>query len=186
MKKYLSVILVISALILTSCAREKNTTVTQRIQYDVSIKSPDPSYDWWIQNIEGSQREHLAAVILKGALSGKYQAYDYFYHPISRQKVAQILNDTIMKKVQDKNPPYTSKDTLNIKKITVNDILKIRFMEKWEINEKNMDFSKKVIGIAPVARITDASGNVRWQPLFWIFPDKQYLKEIQKNQVQTY
>jgi len=170
---------------MASCQQKKTTVITSKIQYDVSIKSPDPNYDWWIQNVAGPQREHLATMILEGALSGKYQAYDYFYQPITPKKVAQILNDTIMKQVQDKNPPYELKDTLIIKKITVKDILKLRFMEEWKVNEQNLDFEKKVAGIAPVARITDASGNVRWQPLFWIFPDKAFLKNLQKNQIQA-
>lgn len=169
-----------------SCNQKKETTVvTPKIQYDVFVKSPDPSYDWWIQNIAGPQREQLVATILNGALSGKYPAYDYYYKPISPQQVSRILNDTLRKTVQEKKPPYELKDTLIVKKITVKDILKLRFMEQWEVNEQNLTFEKKVMGIAPVARITDPSGNTRWQPLFWLFPNKTFLKQLKQNQVDT-
>ena len=175
-------LLLFAFLSMTSCHQKTETVVTPKIQYDVSIKSPDASYDWWIQNIAGPQREKLVETILNGALSGKYPAYDYFYKPISPRQVAQILNDTIRKMVREKSPPYDFKDTLIVRKITVKDIVKLRFLEKWEVNEKNLSIEKKVMGLAPVARITDPSGNVRWQPLFWLFPDRTFLKNLQQNQ----
>ncbi|MBN2614444.1 MAG: hypothetical protein JXR71_02010 [Bacteroidales bacterium] len=185
-KIFLTAFPALALVMFSSCHQKKeNTVVTPKIQYDVSIKSPDASFDWWIQNIAGPQREQLVSTILNGALSGKYQAYDYFYKPISREKVAQILNDTLRKTVQDKNPPYELKDTLIIKKITIKNIVKLRFLEKWEVNENTLSFEKKVLGIAPIARITDPSGNTRWQPLFWLFPDKSFLKELKKNQLES-
>lgn len=174
-------IIIFIGIFLSSCQNNKEKVITKKIQYDVSIKSPNPDYDWWIQNISGPQREDLVKMILRGALDGKYQAYDYFYKPISKEKVAQILYDTVHKEIRGKNPPYELKDTLIISTISWKNIEKLRFMEEWNINQENLTFRKKVVGIAPVARITDASGNIRWQPLFWIFPDKNYLKKMEQN-----
>lgn len=162
---------------LSSCQNHLEEQVTKKIQYDVNIKSPNQNYDWWIQNISGPQREALVKMILQGALNGKYQAYDYFYKPITKENVAQILFDTVHKEVHEKNPPYELKDTLIVNRITWKNIERLRFMEEWSVNPKNLSFTKKVVGIAPIAKISDPSGNIRWQPLFWIFPDKNYLKK---------
>ena len=66
-----------------ACQQGEKEIIANRIQYDVNIKSPNADYDWWIQNLPGPQREVLVDLILDGALSGKFQAYDYFNNPIS-------------------------------------------------------------------------------------------------------
>jgi len=165
----------------TGCHAKKDEIITQRIQYDVNIKSPHPDYDWWIQNIAGAQREKLVKMILKGALSGRYQAYDYFFHPISRQAVARILSDTIAVKIRETTPPYSLKDTLIVSHISIKEITRLRFMEEWQVNPLTLQFTKVVKGIAPIARRIDAEGKIRWQPLFWIFPDKKTAKQLQQN-----
>ncbi len=166
---------------LASCKPAHREVITQKIQYDVNIKSPHPDYDWWIQNLPGPQREKLVRTLLRGAVSGKYKAYDYFFQPLDKRAVARILTDTIAFKVRDAHPPYRMKDTLMITHIGIKDILRLRFMEKWSIDPKTMRFSKTVLGIAPVARRIDAEGNIRWQPLFWIFPDKNTAEALQQN-----
>ncbi len=164
-----------------SCKPPHKETITQRIQYDVNIKSPQSDYDWWIQNLPGPQREKLVRTILQGAVSGKYKAYDYFFQPLSKQAVARILTDTMAYKIPDPSPPYAMKDTLIITHIAIKDILRLRFMETWRIDPKTLQFSKTVLGIAPVARRIDAQGHVRWQPLFWIFPDEHTAKALQQT-----
>jgi len=186
MKKYFLPIIfltgIIPALLLFSSCHPKNEEiVTKRIQYDVNIKSPNSDYDWWIQNLVGPQREKLVETILQGAVSGKFKVYDYFYQPIDRQAVARILTDTVAIKVREAVPPYALKDTLIIKHIGIKDIRRLRFMEAWHINPETMQFTKIVKGIAPVARRMDAEGTVRWQPLFWIFPDPKTAKELQQT-----
>jgi hypothetical protein len=165
----------------TSCRQKNREVITRRIQYDVNIKSPHPDYDWWIQNLPGPQREHLVQTILQGAESGRYKAYDYFYQPLSRQAVAHILADTIALRVRRTVPPYDMKDTLIVTRIGIKDILRLRFMEKWSMDPKTLHFQKTILGIAPVARRTDAKGHIRWQPLFWIFPDKATAKMLQQT-----
>ena len=51
---FLTAILIMQ--LITSCMQKKREVVTEKIQYDVNIKSPDPDYDWWIQNLPGPQR----------------------------------------------------------------------------------------------------------------------------------
>ncbi len=174
-------VIIPALLLFSSCHTKNEEIITKKIQYDVNIKSPHPEYDWWIQNLVGPQREKLVETILQGAVSGKFKVYDYFYQPLSRHAVARILTDTVAVKVREPMPPYAMKDTLIIRHIGVKDIRRLRFMEAWHINPKTMQFTKTVEGIAPVARRVDAEGNVRWQPLFWIFPNSKTVKELQQT-----
>jgi hypothetical protein len=162
--------------LLSSCGQDKMQLVTKKIQYDVNIKSPDPSYDWWIQNLVGPDRQQLVDVILDGALEGKFQAYDYFNQPITPAQVKQLFADTMLVSFRQLEPPYELYDSLIIHNIEREDIQRLRFMEEWKMNPNNLDFEKKIFGLAPVARRVDSRGIERWQPLFWIYTDQEFLK----------
>lgn len=177
--RYKSLILIISAaLFLISCQQEQNQLVTKKIQYDVNIKSPDPEYDWWIQNLVGPDRDKLVKTIINGAKDGKWQAYDYFNNPIDKMEVRDIFSDTMLLTLMRNVPPYEPYDTLIIHNILNEDILRLRFMEEWRMNPENLKFDKKILGLAPVARRFDFNGIERWQPLFWIYTDEDFIKEI--------
>ncbi len=179
MKKIFFALLAITV-IMTSCTeKHQPMLITKKIQYDVNIKSPNPEYDWWIQNLVGPDREKLVDMIIDGAKNGKYKVYNYYYQPISADKVADILSDTLVRKLQHTSPPYEFYDTLIIHRIRNSDIEKIRFMEEWRTNPATMNFEKIIRGICPVARRIDAMGNAHWQPLFWIFFDKKFVKQLQ-------
>ncbi len=176
-------ILIVLALIIQSCKQEKpkGELITKKIQYDVNIKSPDPNWDWWIQNLVGPEREKLVNLIMDGALSGKFQAYDYFNEPISPAEIKMMLADTTYETLKRDYPPYEEYDTAVVIKINRSDIKRIRFLEEWRIDTNTMQFTKKVFGIGPVAQRPDFQGIMRWQPLFWIYTDKDFLKELKKN-----
>lgn len=165
--------------ITVSCDRGNKEIITEKIQYDVNIKSPDPDYDWWIQNLPGPQREKLVEKLLTGALDGKFQAYDYYNNPISPAEVSAILSDTTVIRLTQVEPPYESYDSIIIYKIVPEDILRIRFLEEWRMNPEDLSFEKKIVGIAPIARrvVLDIE---RWQPLFWIYPDKEFEDTLKK------
>ncbi len=163
------------------CKDNKNEVVTKKIQYDVNIKSPDPEYDWWIQNLVGPERDKLVSLIVKGAKEGKWQAFDYFNDPIDKYEVRQIFSDTMVISMMKTQPPYELFDTMVIHNILNSDIIRLRFMEEWSINPKSLAFSKKVIGIAPVASRLDFNGIERWQPLFWIYTDEEFVKSLINN-----
>ena len=68
------------SMIITSCRSGEDAgknIVTKRIQYDVSIHNTDSDMDWWVQNIEGSNREKLIKDIIQQVTSGKVKAYDF-------------------------------------------------------------------------------------------------------------
>jgi len=164
----------------SSCRQDNKELITKKIQYDVNIKSPDSDYDWWIQNLPGPQRENLVDLILDGALSGKFQSYDYFNNPITAFEVSKILSDTSVLTLMAKEPPYDYYDTAIVYTIQRDDILKIRFLEEWKMNPNNLEFEKKILGLAPVARRIDPMGIERWQPLFWIYTDDEFVQSLNK------
>ena len=163
------------------CQQEEKPLVTKKIQYDVNIKSPDPEYDWWIQNLVGPDRDKLVSNIIDGAKSGKWQAYDYFNEPIDKFEVQNIFSDTMVATIMREVPPYELFDTILIHNILKEDILRIRFMEEWRMNPENLEFEKKILGIAPIARRFDFNGIERWQPLFWIYTDESTIAELKNN-----
>lgn len=169
-----------SILFLFSC-NDNYEQVTKKIQYDVNIVSPDPEYDWWIQNLVGPDRDKLIDLIVDGAKSGRWQAYDYFNQPITAQEVRNLFADSIYATMVEKEPPYEFYDTLIVKNILKSDIKRLRFMEEWYIDPETLNFKKKILGLAPIAKRLDDQGIIRWQPMFWIYVDDDFLKTIDTN-----
>ncbi len=181
MKYIFNIVFISFLLVLFGCEQDDKTVITEKIQYDVNIKSPDPEYDWWIQNIVGPDRDRLVELIIDGAKSGKFQAYDYFNNPIDKYEVRAILADTMAVTMIRKVPPYESYDTMIVYNILPDDVLRLRFMEEWKINSKNLEFEKKILGLAPIARRLDFQGIERWQPLFWIYTNEDFIKKLKNN-----
>jgi len=181
MRNVFFLVIILLLLVQISCQNNKHEVITKKIQYDVNIKSPDPEYDWWIQNLVGPEREHLINIIVEGAKTGKWQAYDYFNNPIDKNEVRSIFSDTMVVSMMKTDPPYELFDTMVIYTIHPSDIIRIRFMEEWRINPNNLAFSKKVVGIAPVASRLDFNGIERWQPLFWIYTDDDFTEEFKEE-----
>jgi len=175
------IIFLLFVLVQTACQHSEMEVITEKIQYDVNIKSPDSEYDWWIQNLVGPQRDKLVDLIIDGAKEGKWQAYDYFNNPINAQEVKGIFSDTMVVTMMDTEPPYELYDTMIVYNILPADITRLRFMEEWSINPDNLNFSKKIVGIAPVASRLDFNGVERWQPLFWIYTDEEFIQGLKIN-----
>ena len=185
MKKIVSVVVLLaSAIFIFSCRNggesEKNI-VTKRIQYDVFIQNNEPDMDWWVQNIEGSNREKLIKDIMQQVTNGQVKAYDYLSgKPYSADEIKSMMKriDTIS--VERSTPPYDLVDTVLVTEIRLSEITKLRFLEEWSMNEKTLAFTKKVAGICPmVERLTD-SGELRgYKPLFWVFFDDRYPAELE-------
>jgi len=176
MKQYL--LLILSLFLFFSCNRRDDNTaaiLTERIQYDVFIKSPDPDLDWWVQNIEGSKREIFIKTILDNALSGKVKVYDYTNQPLTPADLKSQLYRSDTFSMQRATPPYKYFDTVATHSIDMKDIVKIRFLEEWTWNEKTLFIQKKVAGIAPVAAAYLENGELKgYKPLFWVYFDDKY------------
>ena len=147
--------------------------LTERIQYDVPIISGDPQLDWWINNIEGSNREPFLKRIMEAAANGDVRVFDYFNNPLTPQQILSIGSDTIYQTLLRNYPPYDEYDTMIVKSISYRDIVKIRFMEEWTWNRKSLEMNKKIVGIGPVIQKEIAGENFN-QLLFWIYLDDRY------------
>lgn len=179
----LSLVLVFSV-ISPSCRNGTDAgknVVTKRIQYDVSIRNTDPDMDWWVQNIEGANREKLIKDIIARVTSGEVKAYDFLSSkPYTTDEIKKMMKRIDTVSVERSTPPYDLVDTVLVTEIRLSDITKLRFLEEWSMNEKTLAFTKKVAGICPMVERHTDSGELRgYKPLFWVFFDDKYPAELE-------
>ncbi|MCX6235292.1 MAG: hypothetical protein NT175_11350 [Bacteroidetes bacterium] len=174
--KFILLIIFIDFFISCNTSSRKNMIViTERIQYDVPIKSPDPDFDWWVQNLEGPRREAFVKMIMEAAYSGKYRVYDYFNKPLTPEQVKNIGIRRVPFTFQRTSPPYDSYDTLIEQNLELRDITRVRFLEEWYMDERHFKMNKKIVGMGPVIEDFDENGNFRgYRLLFWIYMDEKY------------
>jgi hypothetical protein len=178
----LSLGILLSIILISACTGKKdeadnkdNKLLTERIQYDVLIKTPDPEMDWWVQNIEGSKRESFIKTFLNLAYDGKVKAYDYFNNPLTPEQVKNIDNRVDTVSVPDPKNPEVNKDTVIKLKLDMQKITKVRFLEEWSFDEKKMNFDKKVVGLMLMKENYDEKAELRgYSPLFWLYFDDSY------------
>jgi len=171
-----------SVFLISACSGKKDEAenkdkkvLTERIQYDVLIKTPDPDMDWWVQNIEGSKRESFVKTFLDLAYEGKVKAYDYFNNLLTPEQVKNIDNRIDTVSVPDPQNPVINKNMIVKSKLDMQKITKVRFMEEWSFDEKKMSFDKKVVGLMLMKENYDDKAELRgYSPLFWIYFDNSY------------
>jgi hypothetical protein len=171
---------------LVSCINGVDTekqVVTKRIQYDVPIRNSEPDMDWWVQNIEGSNREKLVKDIFAQVTSGKVKAYDFLTcKRYTTEEINKMMKQVDSISVERSTPPYDLVDTVLVTEIKLSEVTKLRFLEEWSMNEKTLAFSKKVAGICPLVERRTDSGELRgYRPLFWVFFDDKYPAELEQK-----
>ncbi|MCF8228122.1 MAG: hypothetical protein K9G58_14425 [Bacteroidales bacterium] len=167
-------ILIFFFIVMISCqnepTEEQRELITEKVQYDVFIKSPNSDYDWWIENLPGPQREDLVEWIFDAAESGDMQAYDYFDNELSPEDIKNIGVDTIYQTLRRTEAPFEEYDTMIVTNLETKNISKIRFLERWYFDDDRDAIEKEVIGIAPVLERKDAEGRfLANHPLFWLY-----------------
>ncbi len=149
-----------------------NMLITKKIQYDVFIKSIEKGKDWWVDNIEPTDREKFLKTILDEVAKGKIKTYDFFLNPLDKKKFNNLLHRTDTVTLQRITEPFEDYDTVYKVDFDQKSILKIRFIEEWSLNTQTFKFYKKVLSICPMVEGLDDKGNLRgYTPLFWIFFD---------------
>jgi len=185
MNKYVLIsMMLVFSMFVSSCNKGGDAgknAVTKRIQYDVSIHNTDPEMDWWVQNIEGSSREKLVKDIIQQVTNGDVKAYDFLSgKPFTAEEIKRMMKRVDSISVERSTPPYDLVDTVLITEIRLSDITKLRFLEEWSMNDKTLAFTKKVMGICPLVERRTDSGELRgYKPLFWVFFDDKYPKELE-------
>jgi hypothetical protein len=180
------------SLALCSCQNEENNektngqVITEKIEYPVFIKDPYEldNGEWWKENIETSKRLDFVKILFDWAYSGDVKAYDYLTNKeLTLEEVKQIGNNTDTIRIADINPPYEEKDTTIQNKLDFNLIHKIKFMEEWSLNIQNHSINKRIIGVAPALTIYGDSNEIKgYQPLFWLYFDKDYVKNLKRKE----
>jgi len=185
--KNLAILPLISLIFLAgSCSIKVETDaniITQRIQYDVSIKSPDPELDWWVQNIEGEKRETLVQHLMTAVTGGNVKAYNFISNKqLSVKEINEQFHRSDTIAMQRPYPPYDFYDTVINKNLDTRNITRLRFLEEWRMDEKTLAFTKKVIGICPLIEAYTEQGELKgYKPLFWVFFDDQYPGKFELN-----
>lgn len=177
MKKiFLPLILLFSAMLLFSCGGRKGSLLTERIQYDVTIKSPEVDLAWWVQNLEGPKREKFIQSVIQSARSGKLKIYDVMnFKQMSSADVLATGTRTELLTLQRPYEPYENYDTIVSRELQLSDITRVRFLEEWYLNEDNGRITKKVIAICPLVESYTETGEMRgYQPLFWMSYVKRF------------
>lgn len=177
----LSLLILTGSLFFSSCKNEKeqtdkeSKTITERIQYDVIIKSPDPELDWYNQNLEGIKREEFVKSIINAATEGKVKVYDYFHTLLTPEELKKSFSKTDTVSVQDLKNPNISRDTIIKNELNLQEITKVRFLEEWKMNPDNLNFTKRVLGIMLMKENYGDSLELRgYTPLFWVYFDDKY------------
>ena len=180
MKKVIFAFLALGlVLVFTRCEEKKEDTrtiITKKIQYDVPIMNTEANYDWWIKNIEGSDREALLNNIFDKVQSGDIQAYNYFNEPLTVGQIGSILVDTMHQTLNRVTAPYAEYDTTIIRKIEAADVSMLRFLEEWKYDENSLQIDKKVYAISPVLEMI-IDGQKVTRPLFTVYTDESILKK---------
>jgi len=169
----------LSILIVTSCGDKKGDLLTERIQYDVPVKTPELDLEWWVQNLEGPKREKLVQAIITSANAGKLKIYDVMTNKpmtIAELKERSIRMELIT--VQRSFPPYENYDSIVKREIQLSDISRLRFLEEWYLNEKTGAITKKVLAVCPLVESYTETGELRgFNPLFWLSFEKKFILE---------
>ncbi len=182
MKKVLFPLLFVAAgLIFLSCGNKKGEILTQRIQYDVTIKTPEVDLAWWVQNLEGQKREKLVQSIINSANAGKLKLYDVMTNKeMSVQELKERSSRNELLTLQRAYAPYEEYDTIVRKELQLSDISRLRFLEEWYLNEETGYITKKVIAICPLIESYTEQGELRgYNPLYWLSFEKKFPLEAQ-------
>jgi hypothetical protein len=167
-------------LFLVSCGRKEGEMLTERIQYDVTIKSPETDLAWWVQNLEGPKREKFVKALMESARAGKVKVYDVMSNqPLTAEEVGTKGTKTELLTFQRPYEPYEIYDTLVTRELQLSDISRVRFLEQWQINPENGKIHKEVLAICPLVESYTETGELRgYMPLFWLSYQKNFPLEV--------
>jgi len=171
-------------LLFISCSEKTPPLLTEKIEYDVSIKNDDENTNWWVQNLEGATREKIVNVLVNAALSGKYKVYDYDNNLLDNKEIELIFKQPVSYTLPSISNPDVDSVINTYNEIDKRDICKIIFLEKWYFDEKNLNFSKKITGYGPVIKkytVDNETGEKilkGYMPLFWIYLDDSYPSKL--------
>jgi hypothetical protein len=124
------------------------------IAYDVTIKNPNPEDNWTEEDLKGMDELALANIILNAIYKGRLTAYDF-----------QTEEPMTIEQVKELEAEYP-RDKIG----------RMRFIEEWYFDEKNLQFGKKVNTIMLAYERLNSEGEARYIPGVMV-----YLNDKSKN-----
>jgi len=177
MKRMIFPCLLLAVIILSgACGKKKGPVLTERIQYDVTVTSPEKDLEWWIQNLDNNKREILVKSLIAASKSGKNKVYDVLTNKeMTPEQIEERCKQKELMTLTREYPPYEEFDSLVTNDLQLSDISKVRFLEEWYLNEETGLVTKKVIAMCPMLESYTESGELRGHlPLFWISYVKKF------------
>jgi hypothetical protein len=124
------------------------------ITYDVTIKNPDPNDNWKEEELRRMDELALANMILNAIYNGRLTAYDFqTEEPMTIEQVKELEKEYPREKVG-----------------------RMRFIEEWYFDEKNLQFGKRVNTIMLAYEKLNSEGEARYIPGVMV-----YLNDKSKN-----
>jgi len=139
--------------IAVSCNKEDNGSSLERkdktVIYEVDL-SLDPELPNWMGNIDSGK---FIEMLLEKVKSGKLTAYS----PLTVKPSPLTWNDIeftlgVRTDSIEMTDPETGKVSWKVERneINTNEIKRLIFIEEWSFDESNLQFNKKILGLAPV------------------------------------
>lgn len=110
------------------------------ITYDVTIKNPDPENNWIEEELRRMDEVALANIILNAIYNGRLTAYDF---QTEEQMTIEEVKDLESRHAREK-------------------VGRMRFIEEWYFDEKNLQFGKKVNTIMLAYEKKNEDGEVHY------------------------
>lgn len=160
--------------------------LSEIIQYDViidnAIKPVVSMYGecpFYLFNIEKKDRVQYLSLLIDNIMSNKLKAYDYFFAvlPDADKQCLKGRKDTLVDIDEATGKTVTSVSDVPL---PVEDLARIKFIEKWEISKSPFVFHKTVYALNPSLISYDGEGQFEgFKPLFWVFFNEEaYAKLI--------
>ncbi|NJO87705.1 MAG: hypothetical protein HC831_01165 [Chloroflexia bacterium] len=129
------------------------------IAYDVTIKNPDPEDNWTEEDLKGMDELALANIVLNAIYNGRLTAYDF-----------QTEEPMTIEQVKELEAEYTR-----------DNVGRMRFIEEWYFDEKNLQFGKRVNAIMLAYERLNNEGEARYIPGVMVYLNDKSKNPPQKN-----
>lgn len=146
--------------------------ITKKIQYSVLIKAKEKSTDWWVNNIETTQRDSFINKIINAVLDNKLKAYDYSDKLVTKESFNKMnyFSDTLTELDDVTGEMKTSIINHDLDKKS---IIIVRFTEEWSYNTKTFKFNKRILALSPMTEVLGGQGELRgYRSLFTVYFDE--------------
>jgi hypothetical protein len=117
--------------------------------------------------------------IVNAGIEKQTPAYDFFFNKLDDKQLSeiQVKNDTLPLFTDDYH--VSTKDTIIVSTLDMGQLIRLRFIEQWQICKQTLSFNKRVIAVGPSSIEYDDNGSFRgFKLLFWLVFDESKLNDF--------